>query len=105
MDRLSNYKTLWDTCNDTGGVSYVHTRIVEWDAHSVTLRTGGWRTVTTKRKMNQAARQFGLGYGVHQRKGRWYVSRWDNAAKQWIDEQPFDSDTFVFIRSHAAVAA
>lgn len=31
-------------------------------------------TVTTKRKMNQAANQFGLGYGVFQRKGDWFVT-------------------------------
>jgi hypothetical protein len=39
----------------------------------VTLDSGGYQTVTTKRKMNQAANQFGLGYAVHQHKGEWFV--------------------------------
>lgn len=71
MDRLSNHKTTWDA----SGVTYVSTRIVSWNDDTVTLRDGGWRSVTTKRKMVQAARQFGLGYTVSQRKGDWYVTR------------------------------
>jgi hypothetical protein len=98
MDKLSSYRTMWIGDNDHGCVHYVRTNIVEWDDNTITLRTGGWRTVTTKRKMNQASRQFGLGYGVHQRKGEWYVSWWDPDTSQWCNERPFNGDTFVFIR-------
>jgi len=98
MDRLSNYRTLWDTCGDTGGVSYVRTRIVEWDADTITLRTGGWRTVTTKRKMNQAARQFGLGYSVFQHDFDWFIRRPDGG------DMPFDKDEITFSRRKAKVA-
>jgi hypothetical protein len=70
-DKLSNYRTTWDN----SGVTYVSTRIVAWDDDSVTLNSSGWRTVTTKRKMCQAASQFGLGFVVSQRKGEWYVTR------------------------------
>ena len=40
----------------------------------VMLDTGGWKGVTTKRKMNQAANQFDLSYGVHQHRHEWYVT-------------------------------
>jgi hypothetical protein len=72
-DRLSNYRTTWHGNVAEGGVTYVSTEIVKWDDKSVTLNSGGWRTVTTKRKMNQAARQFILGYRVEQKKGEWSV--------------------------------
>lgn len=39
----------------------------------IILDTGGWRTTTTKARMNQAASQFDLGFMVYQRNYRWYV--------------------------------
>jgi hypothetical protein len=52
MDKLAPYRTIWTEANGCGVVSYVRTNIVEWSPSAVILRTGGWRTVTTKRKMN-----------------------------------------------------
>jgi len=40
---------------------------------NVLLNTGGWKTATTKRRINQAAKEFELGYVVVQRDGKWYV--------------------------------
>ena len=54
-------------------VTYHSTDVVVFDADVIRLDTGGWFTVTTKTRMNQASSQFGLGYGVYQRKGLWYV--------------------------------
>ena len=105
MDKLSPHHTMWTGDHDVGGVRYHTTDIVSWDRDVIILCTGGWKDVTTKRKMNQAARQFGLGYGVHQRKHCWYVSRWDAAASRWYDEQPFDGDVFVIVRKCKQVAA
>jgi len=47
---------------------------------TVTLNSGGWRTVTTKARMNQAANQFGLEYTVYQEKDDWFVQigGWEN---------------------------
>jgi len=75
MHKLSNYRTTWHSDATKGGVTYIQTEIVKWDADTVTLNSGGWRTVTTKRKMCQAGSQFGLGFGVFQRKGEWFVCR------------------------------
>lgn len=41
----------------------------------VTLNTGGWRSNTTKTRMNQFAAQFcHHQYGVYQKKGDWFVA-------------------------------
>ena len=50
---------------------------------SVTLRTGGWRTATTRTWMNQAANQFALGFRVYQQDFDWFVRVADK-------EIPFD---------------
>jgi len=73
MDKLSTYKTTVEVEGDKGSVIYVNTKIVAWDGDNITLNSGGWQTVTTKRKMCQASNQFGLRFTVYQRKGIWYV--------------------------------
>lgn len=75
MDKLSTYRTTWTQDGDNIVVCYVRTNIVKADADTVTLDSGGWQTVTTKRKMTQAARQFGLGFTVFQQRGEWFVCR------------------------------
>lgn len=67
-------------------VYYHKTCIVQaFDDGRVRLHSGGWRTVTTKRKMNQAAHQFDLGYGVYQRAGDWYVTKRDGSTVDFHD--------------------
>jgi hypothetical protein len=71
---LSNYATTWTTDdNGNGRVTYHQTTIVEWTPETITLRTGGHHTVTTKKKMNQAAAQFGLGFHMRMYHGTWLV--------------------------------
>ena len=73
-DKLSSYRTTI-SAGEPGEtvVTYVSTPIVRFTRDSVTLDHGGWASVTTKRKMNQASRQFGLGYSVFQKDYAWYV--------------------------------
>lgn len=73
MNKLSNYHTTWEHDATRGSVTYIHTRIVAWDGDTVTLNSDGWQTVTTKRKMCQAANQFGLRFCVYQKSGEWFV--------------------------------
>ena len=90
MDKLSEYRTT--IAGDTSGemhVTYVRTQIVSWNADTVTLRSGGWRTVTTKRKMNQAANQFGLGFRVFQHDHDWFVRRPDGGEVPFSDGMTF----------------
>ncbi len=60
--------------NKAGRVFYHATPVVEWDARKITLNTDGWKTSTTKNRMNQTARHYGLPFAVFQKKGAWFVS-------------------------------
>jgi hypothetical protein len=94
---------------DTDGalcVKYHHT--IVWKLHSdgmIELNTGGWRTVTTKVRMNQAFHQYGPRvpvdgesyqiprYGVFQKKGDWYL--WDRKSNT---NTAFDDET-LYVRN------
>ena len=55
-------------------VVYHSTEIVRaYNDGRIVLDSGGWRTATTKTRMNQAANQYDLGFQVWQRNGSWYV--------------------------------
>jgi len=58
-------------------VKYHSTKVVKFSQKSdgirVILNDGGWRTATTKLRMNQASNQWGLEYQVIQRRGDWKV--------------------------------
>lgn len=76
MNKLSSYKTtIFDRPNNKGKyIVYHETAIVDFDQTGIRLHSGGWQTVTTKRKMNQASNEFGLGYSVFQKAGMWFVN-------------------------------
>ena len=62
-------------------VIYHQTSVVEWvPGEGMRLDSGGWRTYTTKLRMNQAARQFDLGYAVFSDRGTWYVMTFPSRA-------------------------
>lgn len=81
-NKLSSYCTTVASDEHGTHVTYHQTAIVSFNDSTITLRTGGWDTVTTRRKMNQAARQFGLDYGVYREKGETFVKlpgrTWDD---------------------------
>jgi len=54
-------------------VRYHNTVVVKFNDDRVILDSGGWRTQTTKNRMNQASTQYDLGYHVYQRDYTWYV--------------------------------
>ena len=61
-----------------GDCTYHNTQVVSWERNKkgqtvVTLDSGGWKTQTTKTRMNQCARQYGLKFSVSQRNFKWYV--------------------------------
>lgn len=59
----------------TTTVTYHNTAVVvvDWEKRRVILNSGGWRTPTTKLRMNQAANEFGLPYHVFQKDHNWFV--------------------------------
>ena len=65
------YNKEYDRCE-----VFLHaTRILSIDDGVVTLNSGGWQSVTTKTRMNQCAKEWELGFGVFQTKGKWYVKK------------------------------
>ena len=62
-----------------------------FDGKVITLRTGGYKTPTTKRRMNQAFQQFGYSIVVSSSRGFWYVN--DNRdPKVWTRSIRFEVD-------------
>ena len=72
-------------------VIYHSTAIVKWDNTKIILNTGGYRTVTTKKKMIQTSRQFDLGYSVFQKDFDWFIDFKGEVI-------PFDSNTITLER-------
>jgi len=88
-NKLSNYKTTWTEHDGVGSVVYHKTAIVSWMDNKITLRSGGWESVTTKRKMNQASHQFNLGYSVYQKDYTWFVDLPDGDTVLFTDGMTF----------------
>jgi hypothetical protein len=55
-------------------VRYHRTYVVRFNEKTVVLDSGGWRTATTKRRMNQVSTAFNLGVNVWQNRGEWFAS-------------------------------
>ena len=54
-------------------VKYHSTTVIEFNYEKIILNSGGWRTATTKTRMNQACNQFNLGIWVYQKDFTWFV--------------------------------
>jgi hypothetical protein len=67
-------------------VTYHSTQVVKFNEKEIILNTGGWRSATTKVRMNQTSNQFGLGYQVWQERGEWYVKWEDGLTQTMLDE-------------------
>ena len=73
-DEIGTHKTsIGADGNSRVAVRYWSTDVVAFNDEEIILRDGGHMSATTKLRMNQAARQFGLGYSVYQRDFTWYV--------------------------------
>lgn len=66
--KTSVYRSDGYTC-----VKYHDTEVVKFSHDKIILESGGWRTLTTKTRMNQASNQYDLGYLVYQSNFDWYV--------------------------------
>lgn len=71
--RISGVATNVRTDNGQTVVRYHSTDVVKFDADTIVLDSGGWQTMTTKTRMNQASNQYGLNYSVYQKEYKWYV--------------------------------
>lgn len=69
---FTGHETATQVLSDS--VIYHGTPVFWTNGTKVRLYTGGWRTRTTQRRMNQAAAHWKLGFGVYQKDYTWYVS-------------------------------
>ena len=72
-DKVGTHKTAIYHSDGYTCIRYHSTEVVRFNADEIVLDSGGWHTVTTKLRMNQASYQFGLGFCVHQRQFEWFV--------------------------------
>jgi hypothetical protein len=72
--RVGSTATKVTTLDGETSVKYHDTVVVRFRPGQVVLNSGGWRTATTKLRMNQAANEFGLRFQVFQSKGEWFVT-------------------------------
>jgi hypothetical protein len=73
MTKVGKYKTKIIKDNDNIIIKYFNTNVVTIGKAQIMLDNGGYCTVSTKTRMNQASNQFGLGYRVWQKDYNWYV--------------------------------
>lgn len=75
IKRLNKKKnTKITTEGDKVVVKYHYTDIVIFDNKEIQLDTGGFFTVSTKRRLNEVSSAFNLGYHVFQKDFTFYVS-------------------------------
>ena len=73
-NEVGSHKTaVYQNENGLTAIRYHSTEVVQFDGDIIYLNSGGWRSVTTKLRMNQASQQYGLGYSVYQRNFEWFV--------------------------------
>jgi len=77
-------KVATDAWTDERGthVTYHRTCVVSFTDEHITLNDGGWQTYTTKDRINQASREYGLLYSVYQKDYEWYIV-YNNATYKW----------------------
>lgn len=59
-------------------VRYHRTDVVKFNKDYIILNSGGWLTITTKTRMNQASNQYKLGFYVFQKNHEWFVDHKGN---------------------------
>ena len=73
--RIGTHATTISRLDRPNIVTYHQTPIGTLDVDgTITLDSGGWRSYTTKTRMNQAASQLNLRFSVYQSDFQWFVS-------------------------------
>lgn len=90
MQKVGSHKTSVSRKDGVLTVRYHNTDVVTvFENGTIKLNTGGWRTSTTKNRMNQASNQYDLGFQVYQRDFAWFVD-W-NGETYLFSERPDDT--------------
>lgn len=81
MNRAVRSRTKWSSGNTEVFINdnncanvYLHGNLIAWvSEHGVRLFDGGWRTTTTKSRLNALLDEFAYGTHVYQRDFTWYI--------------------------------
>ena len=87
ITEIGNHKTMVTKFGNSIAVNFHSTVIVEINKNegvkkrqgsdlvplTIRLDSGGYRTQTTKLRMNQTSREYNLGFKVYQKQTKWYV--------------------------------
>ena len=65
-------------------IKYHNTVVVKFKGNKIRLDSAGFRTATTKRRMNQASKKYNLGFSVFQNQKKWYVEN-ECGVKEFYD--------------------
>jgi hypothetical protein len=91
MTKIGKYSTTVRKTDTLLSVVLYNTEVVMADCEKIVLNNGGWKTTTTKTRMNQAANEFNLPYSVHQEKGGWYCTTWNMAKLEKARQVKFNT--------------
>lgn len=95
--KVGKHRTTTSTGQDgKTRVTYHQTDVVTFDDDTIELDSGGYKTLTTKTRMNQASNEYDLGYVVYQQKGKWYVD-YDG------ETIPFEGDSVTLERKNIKI--
>ena len=89
---VGTHKTSIRTDDEHTIIRYHDTDVVKFNSDYIILNSGGWETVTTKRRMNQTSEQYGLGFHVFQKDYIWYVST-GNQTISFVDGMTIEQET------------
>lgn len=84
QNRLGRVGTRLKVSHGKMVVMYHDTPVVTFDDDHIILNSGGWKTATTKTRLNQASSQFNLGYYIYQKNWQWFVL-YDNKEFPFVD--------------------
>jgi hypothetical protein len=84
ITQLGKHATVVLKNDKTTSVIYHETPVVKFNNYKITLNSGGYKTATTKTRMNQASNEFDLGFRVYQQQKKWYVE-YNNQTLNFVD--------------------
>ena len=71
---IGTHRTTISTDDNITSVKYHNTDVVKFSPNWIVLNSGGYRTYTTKKGMNQTSQVYNLDYKVFKYKFNWYVT-------------------------------
>jgi hypothetical protein len=99
MNRISKNNTkVSHNADGSIAVRLHNTNVVTIENGTITLDSGGWKTVTTKARMNQVANELNLPYRVFQEDHSWFVRIFESNPRNFAigHTLPFDDRSISF---------